>query len=267
MIFSRVIIYTSMVFDLIKGEPRAKKMLLGAHAASKVACAYLFQGQDIGEMSAFAEEFARLLNCGEACGTCLSCKKIASGTHPDFITLLPEGKKRIIKIDAVRDLKERVKLGPVEGRSLVIRIVDADCIEDAAANSFLKVLEEPPQGVVFILIASSDNIPKTVLSRCQKIVFANQPKDAQAECELPKGYDIPSLLMFSSDLARLPKENERQEAEDRLKALVLHFFGKGEIPKARIVMSAIKDLKKNANIKILMDRMVLSLGGWIKCSA
>ncbi|MFA5104094.1 MAG: hypothetical protein WC527_02840 [Candidatus Margulisiibacteriota bacterium] len=255
-----------MVFESIKGEPRAKKIVLGAHAAGKIAGAYIFQGQNIEEMADFAKEFAMLLNCETACGKCLNCRKIESGVHPDFVTIIPEGKKQIIKIDSIRDLKDRVKLGPVEGKYFVIRVINADSIEPAAANSFLKALEEPPQGVVFILITTAtDNLPRTVLSRCQKIIFANQTEDQLEAPDLPKSYDIPSLLTFSSELAQLPKESERQEAEKKLQVLTAHFFKKRDFPKARIIISAMKDLKKNANIKLLLDRMALTLGGWIKC--
>lgn len=256
-----------MVFDSIKGEPRAKKIISGAHIAGKVAGAYVFQGQNAEEMADFAKEFAKLLNCDTVCGSCLNCKKIESGAHPDFVTIVPEGKKQIIKIDSIRELKDRIKLGPVEGRYLVIRVISADSIEPAAANSFLKALEEPPKGVVFILITSvSDNLPKTVLSRCQKIIFANQPEEQSDVPELPQGWDIPSLLEFSSGLAQLPKESERQEAEKKLSVLMAHFFEIKDFSRARVIMSAVKGLKKNANIKLLLDRMALSLGGWIKCS-
>lgn len=256
-----------MVFDKIKGEPRAKKILSGVHAAGKVAGAYIFQGQNAEEMAGFAKGFAKLLNCETVCGQCLNCRKIESGVHPDFVTVLPEGKKQIIKIDSIRDLKQRVRLGPTEAKYLVVRVINADCIESAAANSLLKVLEEPPQGVVFILITSaSDNLPQTVLSRCQKIIFANQPEECSVVPELPKDWGIPALLEFSSVLAQLPKENERQEAERRLSVLISHFFKNRDFSKVRIIMHAVKDLKKNANIKLLLDQMVLSLGGWVKCS-
>lgn len=255
-----------MVFESIIGEPRAKKIISGAHEAGKVSGAYVFQGQNAEEMAVFAKEFAKLLNCETACGTCLNCRKIESGVHPDFITVVPEGKKQIIKIDSIRDLKGRVKLGPVEAKYLMIRVINADSIEPAAANSFLKALEEPPQGVVFVLITSaSDNLPRTVLSRCQKIIFANQPEELAESPELPKSYEIPALLEFSAGLAQLPKEAERQEAEKKLLALTAHFFKERDFFKARIILGAVKALKKNANIKLLLDHTALSLGGWIKC--
>ncbi len=256
-----------MVFESIKGEPRAKKILLGAYTAGKVAGAYIFQGQNTQEMADFAKEFAKLLNCGSACGRCLNCRKIEANVHPDFMTLMPEGKKQIIKIDSVRGLKDRIKLGPTEAKYLVVRVINADCIEDAAANSFLKALEEPPQGVVFILVTSaSDNLPRTVLSRCQKIIFAGQREDAAETPDLPKSYDIQSLLEFSSALSQLPKEAERQAAEKKLLALTEHFFKERDIARARIILDSVKGLKRNANIKLLFDRMALSLGGLIKCS-
>lgn len=251
-----------MVFDSIKGEPRAKKMVLGACSAGKVAGAYLFQGQNTEEMSDFTREFAKFLNCPDLCGNCLNCKKIEAGVHPDLVTLMPEGKKQIIRIDSVRELKDRVRLGPAEAKYLVVRVINADCIEDAAANSFLKTLEEPPKNVVFVLITSSpDNLPKTVISRCQRVIFANQKEGADEIPQLPEGNDIYSLLQFSSALARLPKDNERQEAEKRLMALIGHFFKKRDLARARIILNSLKYLKRNANIKILFDHMALSLGG------
>jgi DNA polymerase-3 subunit delta' len=106
----------------------------------------------------------------EPCNVCLACRKMASRNHPDFSILAPEG--NFIKIDAIRQLQEQIVFGPLEGVKKLILIDDADQMNAAAANSLLKTLEEPPPGVLLILIASRPaSLPETVLSRCQKVAF------------------------------------------------------------------------------------------------
>jgi len=254
-----------MGFENIPGEIRAKKIISGALKTGRIANSYIFCGQNVDQIAEFTKEFAKLLNCETACGKCLNCTKITSGTHPDFIVVMPEGKKSIIKIDRIRDLKNRIKIGPAEGTYLVVSIMNADSIEIEAANSLLKMLEEPPQGVVFVLITSRmDSLPKTVVSRCQGVIFANQNDVEDIDAELPSGSDVWSLLKFSSSLSESSsKEAERDKLEKKLRILSAEFFRARKLRESRIVLNAIRDIKKMANTRLLMDRMSLCLGGWI----
>jgi DNA polymerase-3 subunit delta' len=104
------------------------------------------------------------------CGRCKSCKKIESGNHPDIILIEPSG--AFIKIDQIRELCHALSLKPYEARLRVAIICDAHTMNPSAGNALLKVLEEPPDQTMLILIAphSSDLLP-TVASRCQLVRF------------------------------------------------------------------------------------------------
>ena len=104
------------------------------------------------------------------CGVCISCRKIASGHHPDIILIAPSGP--LIKIGQIRDLCRTLAMMPYEARLRVAVITDAQTMNPAASNALLKVLEEPPDRTMLILTATqtSDLLP-TIVSRCQQIRF------------------------------------------------------------------------------------------------
>jgi DNA polymerase III subunit delta' len=109
----------------------------------------------------------------DACGACAACSRIARGIHPDVITLAPDPEAGNIKVDAVRELIDRIGYRPFEGRWRVVIIDDADTLVDSAQNALLKTLEEPPSSSVFVLVtAQPDTLLPTVRSRCPQVRFA-----------------------------------------------------------------------------------------------
>lgn len=257
-----------MVFDAINLEYRAKKILLGSYNNNKIASTYLFYGQDVDLIYTVALEFAKLLQCGSACGSCPICKKIDANVHPDVILILPEGKKNIIKIERMRELKERLNIGIYEGKYIVVIVKNIDQIQEEAANSALKILEEPPEKTVFILIASNkESLPKTILSRCQCIYFSREKPMGLKELPLPKNNSIYDLLLFSSSLfSALPKDdNEKRNALlQLLQDYALYFYKNNNYKLSKLVLKYISAIKRNANIKLVLDHFALSLGGVIK---
>ncbi|MCK5533643.1 DNA polymerase III subunit delta' [bacterium] len=185
-----------MYFSNILGQEIPLKIIQNAVKAEKYAHAYLFVGPEgVGKKStAFA--FARLLNCkhrvaidnkGEkhasgadlalqdintydACGECISCKKIEKQIHPDVSFIYPE--KKDIRINQMRTLKYQAQFKPMEGSCKVYIIDKARMMNKESANSVLKLLEEPPDRVLIILIAQNKyGILPTIISRCQVIKF------------------------------------------------------------------------------------------------
>ena len=253
-----------MVFDAVKGESRAKKILKGVLDTGRLPGAYLFNGDNTGEMMYFAKDLAKHLNCAEFCGDCINCRRIERETHPALIIVRPEGKKGVIKIDRIRQLKDQIKYGPAEGSWAVIVFAGADLMEQAAANSLLKVLEEPPDRVLFILISQRrDSIPKTVLSRCQPVFFTNPGTEETGNVDLFKANDVPSLMDFSASISDTGKENERSDVEKRLKGLLNIYWNKRSVRETKAVLKTIVDIKKMANIRLSVDRMALKLAGVI----
>lgn len=149
--------------------------------------AWLFTGlAGIGK-SAFAEELARSLLCDHpdathvACGQCESCRWFALGSHPDYRRLSPRveededkaGRKLpVIKIEAVREVIEFAHLtGHRRGRRVVL-VEPAEALNPAAANALLKILEEPPEGVLFLLVAHApQRLLPTIRSRCRQFAL------------------------------------------------------------------------------------------------
>jgi DNA polymerase III subunit delta' len=169
----------------IRGQDRARDMLARALASGKLPHAYLFDGPaGVGKRTT-ALALAAALNCEREAGApecdCPPCRKIAGGLHPDLLVLAPEGPGGFIKIEQIRELLAVLAFPPHEGRARVIVIEDAEKMNPAAANAFLKTLEEPPNRTHIVLLSSApDRLLVTIRSRCQRIRFAPLPVEAVA---------------------------------------------------------------------------------------
>jgi DNA polymerase-3 subunit delta' len=172
-------------FREILGQERVVSHLKTAMAAGRLSHAYLFMGPAGVGRSTTARALAAALNCaqsredGDACGTCPSCRRLAAGTHPDFLVIAPEESKTQINIEKIRELRRLTSYPPLGGgwRVVLIRPAEAlSAVNDAAANALLKTLEEPPARHLLVLTArgEADLLP-TIVSRCHKLAFAPLP--------------------------------------------------------------------------------------------
>ena len=188
--------------------------------------ALLLQGLEGMGKYPFAVETARRWLCGErsadyqACGVCQSCILFKAETHPDFFTLSPEKSGSGLKVDQIRGFAEKIFLSGQysDRRVAIIHPVESMTLE--AANSFLKLLEEPPAGVVLLLLtASPGQLLATLKSRCVKLSFQIPPfslteewvkaetgKDAALAVSLSRGVPLLSLAI---------NQNESSEQDDR----------------------------------------------------
>jgi len=106
----------------------------------------------------------------DSCGVCKSCKKIASGKHADIIGIQPSGS--FIKIAQIRELVHTLTMKPYEARMRMVIIAEAQALNEAASNALLKVLEEPPERTMLVLIATNKSgLLPTIVSRCQQVAF------------------------------------------------------------------------------------------------
>jgi DNA polymerase-3 subunit delta' len=163
---------TEMAWQII-GHDWAVAFLQQSLATGRVAHAYLFTGPpQIGKRK-LALGLAQALNCTGSqppCGQCSSCLSLVKGTHPDVRVIEGEGAGGSIKIDQVRALQREAVLSPYKGRYRVYILRRMDLASLEAANSLLKILEEPPEHVVLILTAvQPESLPATVVSRCQRL--------------------------------------------------------------------------------------------------
>ncbi len=138
--------------------------------------AYIFEGErGVGRYAA-ARLFAAALACtgqNQPCGVCSSCVGAKSGTNPDIITVEPEEKRKTIGVERIRNLIADAYVRPFLARRKVYIFRDAQIVTEQAQNAFLKLLEEPPEYAVFIIIAqNAELLLQTVRSRCVTIRFS-----------------------------------------------------------------------------------------------
>jgi DNA polymerase III subunit delta' len=161
------------IWDLVVGHDEAAAVLKEAVASGRVTHAWLFVGPPgIGKLHT-ARVFAAALNCpGGGDGTCDTCRRILRGVHPDVHLIVPEGDNLLV--EDVRAVREEASRTHFEARTAVFILDEADRMTEAAANALLKVLEEPPPEVVFVLVArSAEALTDTVPSRARTLPFVS----------------------------------------------------------------------------------------------
>lgn len=188
-----------MSFNDLKNHQAIAAQLRHSLNRGRLAHAYLFTGARGAGKEDVARTLAQALNCLEkehdACGQCDSCRRIATGNHPDIYWVRPESKSRRITVDQLREFERAVNLRASNARVKVGIVVDAECMNEEASNAFLKTLEEPPaQTVIILLTAEPQRLLPTILSRCLRIGFgpvarATSPYRAQV---------LPVLTQFAA---------------------------------------------------------------------
>lgn len=173
----------------------AQQLLRRMLERNRLPSGLLFSGPAGVGKTMMATELAKAVNCreteAEACDACLSCRKVASGNHPDLMHVAPASKSRVIKVEQIDELVEAASLRPLEGARKVFVLHEADRLNPAAQNKFLKTLEEPPGQSLFILTTEFPRqLLPTVRSRCQNVRFGGlRPETVQrllqAQRDLP----------------------------------------------------------------------------------
>ena len=171
-------------FADIIGQTKAKAFLRRAMAGDRLAHGYLFAGPDGVGKKSMARALAAALLCTapldqRPCGHCGGCVKYQSGSHPDLLTIVPDG--AMVKIGQVRELKKSLSFPPFASGMRVVIVEDVQTMRREAGNSLLKILEEPPPDNILLLIASdAEPVLPTIVSRCQVIPFTPMAPDETA---------------------------------------------------------------------------------------
>lgn len=220
-----------MSFARILGQETPVDVLQRALRTGKTAHAYLFEGIEGCGKRTTALAFVAAAFCGrdEGCGTCPSCRKMASLHHPDLHLVEPDG--AFIKIDQIRELQRELVLRPVEAPMKACIIDEADRLNPSAANALLKTLEEPPGNALMILVTSRlSGVLPTVRSRCQPLRFSPLPEMLIEEELIRRGKEPDAARIAASladgSLAKALETEEtggagRRELLERLRSLSL----------------------------------------------
>lgn len=176
------------------GHREIHRQLEDWRQAGRLPHALIFLGPEGIGKALVARRLAAALLCSERsapCGSCRSCALLSKEQHPDLFELKPESGR--IKIESVRELKRSFALPPLVSPSRVVLITEAHAMNAAAANALLKTLEEPPSATYFILGTHAAGwVPRTILSRCQKIRFSPLSQGELEEVLRAKGVSGPA---------------------------------------------------------------------------
>lgn len=161
-------------FDDVMGQEHITTTLKNQIKNNNIAHAYLFSGTRGTGKTSTAKVFARAINCtnnsdGNPCNECEACKGILDETIMDVIEMDAASNT---SVEDIRDLREKAKYPPSKCRYKVYIIDEVHMISKGASNALLKILEEPPKHLIFILATTEpQRLPATILSRCQRFDF------------------------------------------------------------------------------------------------
>ena len=166
--------YRPTTFDEVVGQEHITQTLKHQVESGAVSHAYLFTGSRGTGKTSTAKIFAKAVNCpqsinGNPCFNCDVCRAIDDPSNVDVLEIDAASNNRV---DEIRDIREKVKFLPVNGKYKVYIIDEVHMLTDQAFNALLKTLEEPPAHIIFILATTEvHKLPATILSRCMRFDF------------------------------------------------------------------------------------------------
>lgn len=181
-----------MNFGKLQLNDEVKQRISSAVDSGMLSHAVLLTGGTQKERKELAVLLAQALFCessnNKPCLKCINCKKVKSGIHPDITEISGEvGKQRSIKIDTIREIKNKAFIMPNEAPYQIFIIHEASGMGEEAQNALLKILEEPPSTARFILASRSrDDFRQTILSRVTSFAISEDSGQAAGEKENAK---------------------------------------------------------------------------------
>ncbi len=252
--------YRPKTFSEIIGQGHVVKTLTNAISRGLVSHAYLFHGPRGSGKTTIARLLAKAVNCEkrkdgeyEPCNECLSCREINEGKALDLIEIDAASNRGI---DEIRELRDGIKFVPTRLKYKVFIIDESHQLTKEAANALLKILEEPPSHVIFILATTEIHkmIP-TILSRCQRFDFKKLTVgEIVKKLEFISKNEKIDIEKKALELIALNSEGSIRDAESILDQ-VISFLGTSK----RIKVEDIKSLLGTIETKVIGDLIDLIL--------
>jgi DNA polymerase-3 subunit gamma/tau len=244
--------------DELVGQDHVVRTLRNAIALDRVAHAYLFSGPRGTGKTTTARLVAKAVNClapdpaDRPCNACANCMAINAGASPDIIEIDAASNRGI---DDIRDLRERIRYAPSQLPSKVYIIDEAHQITGAAANAFLKTLEEPPSHTRFILATTDpEELLPTIVSRCQRFEFHRVSAEDMAR-RLRTVADLEGFQVTDDALRMIARHatGSLRDALGLLEQLALLGSGQAEIDTADV--RAALGLSRNDRVEGLVEAL------------
>ncbi|MBE6727606.1 MAG: hypothetical protein E7562_03045 [Ruminococcaceae bacterium] len=248
----------------LAGNEKLKDTLLSALNADRLPHAILIEGDDGLGKHTLASFLAKSALCKEnatSCTSCNSCHLFEAGTHPDYELVAPQDGKKSLSVDAVRDIRAKAFIKPHISSKRVFVFERCDSMDERAQNALLKVLEEPPRGVIFILLTlSRTTLLDTIISRCTVLTLSAPTKSQALEVLKQKCSLDTSVLSDALDqtgnnigaaLSLFSQKRKDETAETAKRFLELMLDGR-EYEQMKLLIPFEKD-------RIATDRLFASL--------
>ena len=169
-----------MSFEALLGNEQLKKNLKQSISSGHISHFYLISGPEGSGKRTLAQALAAAILCKEPdkpCMRCVSCRKVLSGSHPDLITV-DDPEKKTVPVDLIRQARSDMYIQPNESDRKIYLFPRAQDMGLPGQNALLKVLEEPPEYGVFLLLTDNPNkLLPTVRSRCRELKLQPLPEE------------------------------------------------------------------------------------------
>lgn len=216
--------YTDFEFD-----EALKQRLNSLYSQNRQPHAIVIEGADLEKSEKLAIFLTMRAVCraeNKPCGKCEQCIKAREQAHPDIYYAIPEKKSQIYSIEQMRDIIENASIRPNEADIKIFVFKNADTrLSPVVQNSFLKLLEEPPQNSLFLLLCkNSKGLLNTILSRCTVLTVKGTESYSQESLELAKAVALGTVAPSEWELlSALSAFSDRKLADEALSVLTVIF--------------------------------------------